>query len=93
MVGSQARGLLARARPRSPGGAAQADGSGWPRVEAGGRRSGGADERRGLLQHGAGLQEPGLLLQGRGLAVQGGRGREGRPQEGGGLMDGGGGCN
>lgn len=68
-MGSQARGLLARARPRPPRGATQAHGTSWPRVEAGGQRGGGADERGGLLQHGAGLQEPGLLLQGRGLAV------------------------
>lgn len=60
--------LLARAWP-PPRVSTQADGTGWPRVEAGGQRGGWADERRGLLQHGPGLQEAGLLLEGRGLAV------------------------
>lgn len=90
MVDSQAGGLLGGAWTRSPGVAAEGHGSGRAWVEAWWQGVGGADERRRLLQGGAGLQEPGLLLEGRGLAVQGGRGREGWPQEGRRLVEGGG---
>lgn len=87
---SQAGGLLGRARTRPPGVATEGHRSGRARVEARWQGIGGADERRRLLQGGAGLQEAGLMLEGRGLAVQGGRGWEGGPQEGRGLVEGGG---
>lgn len=90
MVGSHARGELSRAWSRTPGVATEAHGTSWSRVEAGRQRVGWADERRGLLQHGSGLKEPGLMLEGRRLAVQGRCGWECGPQEGRGLVDGGG---
>lgn len=92
MVDGQAGGLLGGARTWPPGVAAEGHGSRRAGVEAGGQGVGGADERRRLLQGGAGLQEAGLLLEGWRLAVQGGRGREGGPQEGRGLVEGGGGA-
>lgn len=86
-----ARRLLGGARPRSSRVVAEGHGRRWAGVKARGEGVGGADERRGLLQGGAGLQEASLLLEGRRLAMQGGRGREGGPQEGRGLVEGGGG--
>lgn len=88
---SQAGRLLGGAWTRPTGVATEGHGSSRTGVETGGQGVGGADERRRLLQGGAGLQESGLLLKGRGLAVQGGRGWEGRSQEGRGLVEGGGG--
>lgn len=87
----QARGLLGGAWARTPRVAAEGHGSRRAGVEAGGQGVGGADERRGLLQGGAGLQEAGLLLERRRLAVQGGSGWQGGTQEGRGLVEGGGG--
>lgn len=80
--------LLGGARPGPPR-AAKGQGSRRAGVEARRQRVGGADERRGLLQGGAWLQEASLLLERRRLAVQGGRGWERRPQEGRGLVEGG----
>lgn len=91
MVDGQDGGLLSGARTRPTGVGTEGHGSSRAWVETGWKGVGGADERWRLLQGGAGLQEAGLLLEGWGLAVQRGCGGEGGPQEGRGLVEGGGG--